>query len=77
MGLLCGQSYRLLPNFTGVLKHLFNMSWQEIIIIIIALGAVLYLIRFFRRQVKSHDCNDCALMDMKKESDKELSSKQV
>lgn len=46
------------------------MNWQEIIVGIIALAAVVYLVRYFINMTKSHNCDDCGLMDMKKESDR-------
>lgn len=46
------------------------MNWQEIIVGIIALSAVIYLVRYFINLSKSHKCDECSLMDMKKESDR-------
>lgn len=42
------------------------MNWQEIIVTILMLLAVTYLVRYFYLQTKSHKCDDCGLMDMKK-----------
>lgn len=46
------------------------MNWQELIVGIIALAAVIYLVRYFIGVTKSHKCDECSLMDMKKESDR-------
>ncbi|KAA3651977.1 MAG: FeoB-associated Cys-rich membrane protein [Bacteroidetes bacterium] len=45
------------------------MGIQEIIVGIIVVLAVVYLIRYFYLQTKSHNCDDCGLMKMKKEGD--------
>ncbi len=45
------------------------MSAQEIGLGILIALAVFYLARNIRNQVKSHNCDDCSLMDMKKESE--------
>ena len=45
------------------------MNWQELIVGIIVLGAIIYLIRYFINSTKSHKCDDCNLMKMKKEND--------
>ncbi len=45
------------------------MGIQEIIVMIIAILAIAYLIRYFYKQTQSHDCDDCSLMKMKKESE--------
>lgn len=45
------------------------MSVQEISVIILSVGAVIYLVRYFIRLNKAHKCDDCGLMNMKKESD--------
>lgn len=52
------------------------MNWQEIIVGIIALAAVVYLVRYFIRTTKSHKCDECGLMDMKKESDRRKAKQQ-
>lgn len=46
------------------------MNGQEIIVGILALGAIIYLVRFFVRLNKKHKCDDCGLMDMQKEKEK-------
>lgn len=45
------------------------MNLQEIMVGIFAILAIAYLIRYFYKQTQSHDCDDCSLMKMKKESD--------
>lgn len=42
------------------------MNWQEIIVFVLLIFAVAYLVRYFYFQTKSHKCDDCGLMDMKK-----------
>lgn len=42
------------------------MNWQEIIVFVLLILAVAYLVRYFYLQTKSHKCDDCGLMDMKK-----------
>ncbi len=53
------------------------MGIQEIIVAIVVVWAVIYLVRYFIKQTKSHDCDNCSLMDMKKASDqkKKMDSK--
>lgn len=48
------------------------MEIQEIIVGLILIWAVLFLIRYFIKQTQSHKCDDCSLMDMKKDSDKKI-----
>lgn len=43
------------------------MNWQEIIVGILMFFAVAYLVRYFYLQTKDHNCDDCGLMDMKKQ----------
>ena len=42
------------------------MDWQEIVIGVLMVLAIVYLVRYFYVQTKSHNCGDCDLMDMKK-----------
>ena len=42
------------------------MNWQEIIVLTLLILSVAYLVRYFYLQTKSHNCDDCGLMDMKK-----------
>lgn len=46
------------------------MNWQEIIVGLLAILAVFYIIRFFLKLNKEHKCDDCGLMDLKKEKDR-------
>ncbi|MEQ8909478.1 MAG: FeoB-associated Cys-rich membrane protein [Vicingaceae bacterium] len=52
------------------------MNWQEIIVLLIALGAAFYLIRYFVKQSQSHKCDDCGLMEMQKEKLSKKSAKE-
>jgi len=45
------------------------MNWQEIIVTILMVLAVAYLVRYFYLQTKSHKCDGCGLMDMKKKGE--------
>jgi len=45
------------------------MGIQEIIVAVIVILAVLYLVRYFYLQTKTHNCDDCGLMQMKKDAD--------
>ena len=42
------------------------MDWQEIVIGVLMVLAIVYLVRYFYLQTKSHNRGDCGLMDMKK-----------
>lgn len=42
------------------------MSWQEISVFGLVILAVIFLVNYFYQQTKSHNCDDCSLMEMKK-----------
>jgi len=46
------------------------MTFEKIGIGILLGAALAYLIRHFIQQAKAHDCHDCSLMKMHKESKK-------
>lgn len=51
-----------MTNFELELIRIINsMNWQEIVVGIIVLGALIYLIRFMRSSVKDHNCSDCGI----------------
>jgi len=58
-----------MTNFVKDKIAFINMlNWQDILIILIAVAAGIYLYRKLRSSVKDHDCGDCALNEQKKES---------
>lgn len=44
------------------------MGIQEIIVILLAVGALVYLVRFFRKSVSNHDCGDCTIAQAAEDS---------
>jgi hypothetical protein len=52
------------------------MNGQEIIVGVLALAALIYLIHYLRKQTKSHNCDDCGLMEMQKEKLQKKSAKE-
>ncbi|MAY82895.1 MAG: hypothetical protein CMP59_02070 [Flavobacteriales bacterium] len=58
-----------MTNFVLLKSSFINsMNWQEIILILVAIGAAFYLYRKLRSSVKDHDCGDCSFNETKKES---------
>lgn len=56
---------------------LFNsLNGQEIIVFFLLFLAILFLIRYFKKQSESHNCDDCALMEMQKNKKHKKSSKE-
>lgn len=45
------------------------MGLQEIFIGVLFILAIIYIVRFIVKSTKSHQCDDCSLMEIKKESD--------
>lgn len=43
------------------------MDWQNIGVSILLILSIAYLVRYFYLQTKSHNCDDCGLMDLKKQ----------
>ena len=46
------------------------MNWQEITVALLVIAAILFLIDYFIKLNKKHNCDDCGLMDLKKEKDR-------
>tara|TARA_B100000965_G_C19323154_1_gene639591 strand:- start:242 stop:424 length:183 start_codon:yes stop_codon:yes gene_type:complete len=59
------------------MSGLFNsFNWQEIMVALLVLLAILYLLRYFRKQSQSHNCDDCGLMEMQKSKNQKKTTKE-